>query len=68
VHSTYQRTVADLPLGGVKLLCHLQVRRFFCRQAACLRRIFAERFPTLVPVHGSRVYWASRGVTARLSV
>jgi transposase len=48
----YQRTVADLPLGGAKLLLHLQVWRFFCRNAACLRRIFAERFPTLVPVRG----------------
>jgi transposase len=44
--------VADLPLAGVKLLLHLQVRRFFCRPTACLRRIFAERFPTLVPVRG----------------
>jgi transposase len=52
VHSAYRRTVADLPLAGVKLLLHLQVRRFFCRYAACVRRIFAERFPTLVPVRG----------------
>ena len=44
--------VADLPLAGVKLLLHLQVRRFFCRHTACLRRIFAEQFPTLVPVRG----------------
>jgi transposase len=52
VHSVYWRMVADLPLAGVKLLLHLQVRRFFCRPTACLRRIVAERFPTLVPVRG----------------
>jgi transposase len=52
VHSSYVRTVADLPIGGAKVLIHLQVRRFFCRQAACPRRIFAERFPTLVSVYG----------------
>jgi transposase len=52
VHSTYRRTVADLPLAGATLFLHLQVRRFFCRHVPCARRIFAERFPTLVPVRG----------------
>jgi transposase len=52
VHSTYQRTVADLPLAGATLVLHLQVRRFFCRHTTCAQRIFAERFPTLVPVRG----------------
>jgi transposase len=52
VHSAYRRTVADLPLAGAKLFLHLQVRRFFCRHATCPQRIFAERFPTLVPVRG----------------
>jgi hypothetical protein len=52
VHRAYRRTVADLPLAGAKLFLPLQVRRFFCRHAACPQRIFAERFPTLVPVRG----------------
>jgi hypothetical protein len=52
VHSSYRCTVADLPLAGARLFLHLQLRRFFCRHAACPRRIFAERFPTLVPVRG----------------
>jgi hypothetical protein len=52
VDSVYQRTVADMPLAGATLVLHLQVRRFFCRHAACPRRIFAERFPSLVPVRG----------------
>jgi zinc-finger of transposase IS204/IS1001/IS1096/IS1165 len=52
VHSSYRRTVADVPITGTQVLIHLQVRRFFCRHAACLRCIFAERFPTLVPVRG----------------
>jgi transposase len=50
VHSSYGRTIADGPIAGTQVLIHLHVRRFFCRHAACLRRIFAERFPTLVPV------------------
>jgi transposase len=62
VHSVYRRTVADLPLAGATLVLHLQVRRFFCRHAACPRRIFAERFPSLVPVRGRH----SIGVCAAL--
>jgi transposase len=52
VHSSYRRTLADGPIAGSRVLIHLQVRRFFCRHAACSRRIFAEQFPTLVPVRG----------------
>jgi transposase len=62
VHSLYRRTVADLPLAGAKLFLHLQVRRFFCRHASCPQRIFAERFPSLVPVRGRH----SLGVCAAL--
>ena len=62
VHSIYRRTVADLPLAGAKLFLHLQVRRFFCRHATCPQRIFAERFPTLVPVRGRH----SLGVSSAL--
>ncbi len=45
VHSRYQRTLADLPWGehGVTIL--LSVRRLFCDNARCERRIFAERLP-----------------------
>jgi transposase len=50
VHSSYRRTVADLPIAGTQVLLHLQVRRFFCRRTACPQRIFAERFSGLVPV------------------
>ena len=62
VHSVYRRTVADLPLAGATLVLHLQVRRFFCRHAACPRRICAEQFPSLVPVRGRH----SRGVCTAL--
>jgi transposase IS204/IS1001/IS1096/IS1165 family protein len=52
VHSSYRRTVADMPIARTPVFIHLQVRRFFCRYTACLQRIFAEQFPTLVPVRG----------------
>ena len=52
MHGAYRRTVADLPLAGVTLVLHLEVRRFFCRHATCPPRIVAERFSSLVPVRG----------------
>jgi transposase len=52
VHSSYKRTVADMPIAETQVRIHLHVRRFFCRYAACPRRLFAEQFPTLVPVRG----------------
>jgi transposase len=52
VHSSYRRTVADMPIAGTQVLLHLHVRRFFCRYAPCPRHIFAEQFPTLVPGRG----------------
>jgi transposase len=47
VQSRYTRTVRDLPTSGrpVHLLVH--VRRFFCQESTCPRKIFAERFPSL---------------------
>ncbi len=47
VQSWYTRTLRDLPASGrpVHLLVH--VRRFFCHERTCPRKIFAERFPAL---------------------
>ncbi len=48
IHSHYGRTVADLPWADrvVRLLLH--VRKFFCDNATCPRKIFTERLPALV--------------------
>lgn len=48
IHSHYWRTLADLPLGGRRVVLHLHTRRFFCRVAGCRRRIFTERLPALM--------------------
>src|SRR5215469_6162228 len=47
IQSRYTRTLRDLPASGrpVHLLVH--VRRFFCQESICVRKIFAERFPAL---------------------
>src|SRR5215203_4328264 len=43
VHSRYRRCPADLPSLGRAVRVDLHVRRFYCRNAACTRRTFAER-------------------------
>ena len=57
VHSRYHRRLADLPAGGRMVRLVVLARRFYCHEARCSRRIFAERFRELAP-------WARR--TARL--
>lgn len=59
VHSRYTRKLADLPWQGRLVEIHVRARRFHCGNAACRRRIFAERLP------GERGPRAQR--TARLS-
>jgi transposase len=54
VHSHYQRTIADLPWGSQAVRLHLRVRKFYCRQPACTRRVFTERLPHLVAPHARR--------------
>ncbi|GHO97523.1 hypothetical protein KSF_075710 [Reticulibacter mediterranei] len=46
VHSCYTRRVADQPCGGQSLRLLIQVRKYFCEESTCPRKIFAER---LVP-------------------
>ena len=48
VHSQYQRTVNDVPCGGRNVVLRLGVRKFFCLQLCCPRKVFAERLPDLV--------------------
>jgi len=51
-HSRYVRTIRDLPWAGRPVVIRLQVRRFFCDNPRCTRRIFAERMPDLVATRG----------------
>ena len=58
IHSRYARTLADLPCVEFSLTLILTVCKFFCSNAACHRRIFTERIPTVT------MPWARK--TARL--
>ena len=54
VHSRYRRHPADLPSMGRRVHVGLRARRFYCRNARCARRTFAERLPELVAPHARR--------------
>jgi transposase len=63
VHSRYERTLADLPWSAYAVTIRLRVRRLFCRNTRCERRIFTERLP------GIALPWArrTRRLDARLT-
>lgn len=47
IHSRYERTLADLPWADYRVRLHLRVRKWFCRNPSCRRRIFTERLLTV---------------------
>ena len=47
VHSRYHRTLKDAPCVGRQLQLSLTVRKFFCRNPDCWRKVFTERLPEL---------------------
>ena len=47
IHSHYARTLADLPWAQYRVCLQLRVRKWFCRNRSCPRRIFTERLPTV---------------------
>lgn len=48
VHSRYSRRIADLPCGGQPVRLLLQVRKYFCENPTCRRKIFVERLTPFV--------------------
>jgi transposase len=48
VHCHYRRTLRDVPCAGRHVQLVLTVRKFSCRNRACERKVFAERFPDFV--------------------
>src|SRR2546421_594241 len=47
IYSDYERTLADLPWAQYRVRLQLRVRKWFCRNRSCPRRIFTERLPTI---------------------
>jgi len=54
VHSTYERRLADTPVGGQPVLVELTVRRLYCENTDCLRRTFVEQVEGLTVRYGRR--------------
>ncbi|MFE7312848.1 transposase family protein [Streptomyces sp. NPDC057555] len=47
VHSSYQRRLAERPVGPRQVVVRLTVRRFFCDGKSCPRKTFAEQIDGL---------------------
>ena len=47
LHRCYRRTLADLPWAHYRVVLPLGVRKFFCTNGRCTRRIFTARLPTV---------------------
>jgi transposase len=56
VHSRYERTLQDLPCVNYSMSLLLLVRKFFCINTGCSRRIFTERLPTVTAPWARRTY------------
>ena len=54
IHSSYDRTVRDLPMAGFAVILQVCVRRFFCDNGACLRCTFTERMPVSIETYARR--------------
>jgi transposase len=54
VHSRATRTLADLPWAGVTVRLQVRIRKFFCENPTCPRRIFSERLDGIAAVAARR--------------
>src|ERR1700693_3123577 len=64
VHSRYHRRLSDLPCAGQPIRLQLTVRKFFCHNPACERRIFTERLPTFVELWAQMTIRLKEAITA----
>lgn len=56
IHSRYVRKIADIPWSGVPVKIRLCVRRFFCDNPDCPRRIFVERLSPAIAPYARRTH------------
>lgn len=54
VHSTYLRTLTDLPCSAWQVRLLWVVRRFFCDNPQCQRKTFAEQLPVVAARYARR--------------
>lgn len=63
VHSHYERTLTDLPWADYRLYVQLTVRKLFCDQESCHRRIFTERMASVVAPWARRTQRLAKHLT-----
>lgn len=63
LHSRYTRNLADLPWQGIAVRLLLHLRKFFCTNDACHRRIFCERLPDVVAPYARRTLRLNQALT-----
>jgi transposase len=64
IHSSYCRHPRDLPCVGRPIRLVFTVRKFFCRNPTCSRKVFTERVRrcALIPlVGGVQHHWSKHG-------
>lgn len=54
VHSRYMRALTDLPWATLTVRLQARVRKFFCDNDACPRKIFGERLEDVTADHAQR--------------
>lgn len=54
IHSRYHRTLADLPCGGRQVYFQVTLRKFYCINAHCSRKVFAQRLDGITRVYARR--------------
>ncbi|HKI83855.1 MAG TPA: ISL3 family transposase [Candidatus Krumholzibacteria bacterium] len=60
IHSRYARKAWDLPCAGRPALLVIEAKKFFCQNPRCHRKIFTERFPSVLASHSRRTERANR--------
>ena len=48
IHSYYRRQLAYMPCAGQRVRLTLHVRKFFCDETTCARKIFTERLAPFI--------------------
>jgi transposase len=64
LHSHYERTLADLSWADWTIRLELGVRKLFCDNSDCVRRIFTERLPGVVAPWARRTLRLGKRLTA----
>jgi transposase len=54
IHSTYIRTIIDLPIVNNRLILIIQSKRYHCKNENCYRKIFCERLVNFAKVYARR--------------